>query len=301
MRTEPTATQSALLRRRQWLQLAGIGMAGTLLLGPASILMAQPVTFPGVKAEPGGHKPTFLPSTDADAVAHSIAENLFWNEQLMEHAVFLTMLSPGPELATHRAELEKFKGTFAGRLEQTRGGALSSGSLVDFNRQSMDEAKRFADFKRKMRDDQISGKIHSLVWPTFADHIAREADYFSMRLKNLSAGHTEIDREAATEFWATIMGEHSDFIAHLLDPAEKALIDTSMKSAEKFRELDVAAEKDAPDYKGTLDATEKLLGFKVIAGKGIDAGQIKSIIHPTLADHVRREAIKAVDELKRTA
>jgi hypothetical protein len=300
MRIAPSATQSALMRRRQWLQLASVGIAGTLLLGPASILIAQPATFPGVKAEPGGHKPTYLPASD-DPVAHSIAENLFWNEQLMEHAVFLTMLSPGPELATHRAELEKFKGTFAGRLEQARGGALSSGTLVDFNRQSMDEAKRFADFKRQMRDDQRSGKIRSLVWPTFADHIAREADYFSMRLKNLSAGAIELDREAATEFWATIMGEHSDFIAHLLDPTEKALIDTSMKSAEKFRELDLAAEKDAPDYQGTLDATEKLLGFKVIAVKGIDAGQIKSIIHPTLADHVRREAVKAVDELKRAA
>ena len=288
-----------LLPRRRLLQASVMGVLGASLLGSSVLAWAQDKSFPGVAVESGGHKPTYLPARDADAVAHSLAENLFWNEQLMEHAVFLTMLSPGPELATHRTELEKFKGTFAGRLEQARGGALSSGTLVDFNRQSMDEAKRFADFKRQMRDDQISGKIRSLVWPTFADHIAREADYFSMRLKNLSAGEIELDGEAATEFWATIMGEHSDFIAHLLDPAEQALIDTSMKSAEKFRALDLAAEKDAPDYQGTLDATEKLLGFKVIAVKGIDAGQIKSIIHPTLADHVRREAVKAVDELKR--
>jgi hypothetical protein len=301
MRTIQNSNPAALLRRRQLLQFAGVGIVGSLLLGHAPLLFAQDAAFPGVKAEPGGHKPTYLPAKDADAVAHSIAENLFWNEQLMEHAVFLTMLMPGPELAPQRAELEKFKGTFAGRLDQARGGALSSGTLVDFNRQSMDEAKRFADYKRQLRDDQISGKIRGLAWPTFLDHIAREADYFSMRLKSLSAGETDLDREAATEFWATIMGEHSDFIAHLLDPAEKALIDTSMKSAEKFRALDLAAEKDSPDYQGTLDATEKLLGFKVVAVKGIDAGQIKSIIHPTLADHVRREALKAVDELRRAA
>jgi hypothetical protein len=30
-------------------------------------------------------------------------------------------------------------------------------------------------------------------------------------------------------------------------------------------------------------------------------GKIKSIIHPTLADHVRREALKAADDLKRAA
>jgi hypothetical protein len=30
-------------------------------------------------------------------VAHSVAENLFWNEQMMEHAMFFVMLMPGPD------------------------------------------------------------------------------------------------------------------------------------------------------------------------------------------------------------
>jgi len=42
-----------------------------------------------------------------------------------------------------------------------------------------------------------------------------------------------------------------------------------------------------------------IIDFKTAAEKGIQTGQIKSIIHPTLADHVRREALKAADELKR--
>ena len=33
---------------------------------------------------------------------------------------------------------------------------------------------------------------------------------------------------------------------------------------------------------------------------GIKAGKIKSIIHPSLAPHVRREAVKFNDELRRT-
>jgi hypothetical protein len=43
-----------------------------------------------------------------------------------------------------------------------------------------------------------------------------------------------------------------------------------------------------------------VIDFKTAAVKGIQAGKIKSIIHPTLADHVRREAVKCSDELKRT-
>ncbi|MGI8918156.1 MAG: DUF2935 domain-containing protein [Pyrinomonadaceae bacterium] len=44
-----------------------------------------------------------------------------------------------------------------------------------------------------------------------------------------------------------------------------------------------------------------IIDFKTAAEKGIQTGKIKSIIHPALADHVRREAIKFADELKRAA
>jgi hypothetical protein len=44
-----------------------------------------------------------------------------------------------------------------------------------------------------------------------------------------------------------------------------------------------------------------IIDFKTAAEKGIQTGKIRSIIHPTLADHVRREALKAADELKRAA
>lgn len=39
--------------------------------------------------------------------------------------------------------------------------------------------------------------------------------------------------------------------------------------------------------------------FKTAAEQGIETGQIKSIIHPALADHVRREAVRFRDELLR--
>jgi Domain of unknown function (DUF2935) len=48
-------------------------------------------------------------------------------------------------------------------------------------------------------------------------------------------------------------------------------------------------------------AVNEIIDFKTAAENGIKMGKIKSIIHPTLADHVRREAIKAADDLKRAA
>ena len=50
-----------------------------------------------------------------------------------------------------------------------------------------------------------------------------------------------------------------------------------------------------------MAAAQTIINFKVAAEKGIQSGQIKSIIHPALADHVRREAIRFKDELTRAA
>jgi len=133
------------------------------------------------------------------------------------------------------------------------------------------------------------------VWPDFFDHTALEAERFVKRLDGFSRGNAELERTEVIDFWAKIMEDHAEFIAHLLDPQEKALIAVSRKSADLFAKL-----RRDPDAKTkALVEGQAMVAFKTTATKGIEEGKIKSIIHPTLADHVRREAVKFVDELKR--
>lgn len=275
-----------------------------VLIGAISLISTSLVTtafaqqqYPGVTAKAGGTKPTYLPETNSkDPVAHSIAENLFWNEQLMEHAVFFIMLMPGPELAAQRAEAEKFKAAFSDHL--ARSGTLTKSNLRAFNQSTIEHVRAFVDFKHRMRDEQTAGRLKSLVWPTFYDHTAREAEYFSARLTRLSEGDVSIDRDKAAEFWTLIMGEHADFVAHLLDPVERELVAKAMKASQDFHKLHDMS--PAPRDKA-IKGVEDILDFKVAAQKGIETGKIKSIIHPALADHVRREALKAADDLRRAA
>ena len=56
-----------------------------------------------------------------------------------------------------------------------------------------------------------------------------------------------------------------------------------------------------PELDEVMSAAREILDFKTEAARDIEAGRIISIIDPTLADHVRREALKFVDELKRTS
>ena len=294
-----TSSEHFSISRRR-VSIGGVGLIATVLVGGgAGAALAQPrmrEPYPGVVSRGGGTKPTYLPAPNStDPVAHSLAENLFWNEQLMEHAAFFIMLMPGPELAGPRAQAERFQAQFANQLRQSQRG-LRRGDYAGFNRLAIDRVRRFAEFKQRMRDQQSRGALKSLVWPTFFDHTAREAEYFAARLEQLSRGEVDMGRRNTVDFWASIMGEHADFVAHLLDPTERALVAKAMETSEAFRRL---RERPGGGRQAAARAVDEIIDFKVAAQRGIEAGQIKSIIHPTLADHVRREALKAADELAR--
>jgi len=246
---------------------------------------------------PPSEKPTYLPPQGSrDPAAYSMAETLFWTDILMEHGLFFTLLMPGDELASQRNKAKEFQDTFAKRFERVRTTALQRENYVQFNRETIELVKPFVDWKHRMQREQEAGRLKSLVWPTFFEHTAREAERFVKRLERFNGGSVDLDRAEAIPFWAGIMGEHADFIAHLLDPAEKKLVDRALETARTFYKV-----RDSHDHRDERidDAAQGILDFKTAAERGINAGQVKSIIHPALAAHVRREAAKFVDELKR--
>jgi hypothetical protein len=290
--------------RRQLLVNGGKTLVGVTLFGAiidrllADDQMAQQL-ITGVQTKNGGAKPVYVPAERTkDPVAISHADNLFWTDILSEHAMFFVMLMPGKELAGARSEAERFQATFAQHHQKARSAKLDKGTYASFNQSTTELVKPFIDYKHKMHEAQKSGKIHSLVWPLFFEHTANEAERFVKRLSELSGGSSEYDKSEVVDFWTEIMGEHAEFIAHLLDPEEDTLVATANKTATAFEQLHRNPSAAGDD--GVMKAAEEILAFKEKAGKGILAGQVKSIIHPALADHVRREAVKFIDELRRT-
>src|SRR5687767_11985272 len=140
------------ISRREVIAVGGATLVATLFAEPLS---AQ---TPGATTKNGGTKPVYVPQAN-DAVSHSVAENLFWTDILMEHAVFYAMLMPGPELAAQRARAEKFKANFAGQFEKAKASKLDKGSYAAFNSATIEMVKPFVDFKREMQAAQESGKM----------------------------------------------------------------------------------------------------------------------------------------------
>jgi hypothetical protein len=287
--------------RREVLLGGGAALVGLTLRGDvfAGLLgQDQTTSLPGVTTISGAKKPVFVPAMGStDPVAHSLAESLFWLDQEFEHTKFFIMHMPSPDLDTQRAQVMQFQNDFAARLKAVQAGGATSGDLASFNRPTIELVRRFLDVKRQMEKAQESGQLKSLAWPTFFEHVALEGERFANRLEKFSGGKVEMDRSEVIDFWSRIMADHADFIAHLLDPEEKALVEKAMQTAGAWR----AVKSGGGSKDKVKDSLDSFITFKKTAQAGVEAGQIKSIIHPLLADHVLREALKFSDELKRTA
>jgi hypothetical protein len=153
------------------------------------------------------------------------------------------------------------------------------------------------------------------VWPLFFEHTKHEAERWSRRLGAVGQGEPAFERKEVVSFWTNIMDEHARFVAHLLDPDEFELIEQALNAGAVFSELHKGSVGDTvstlagepatvvvqnPEMDAVVSAAKTILDFKTEAAREIEGARIKSIIDPRLSDHVRREALKFIDELKRS-
>lgn len=263
-------------------------------------------------------KPVIVPvAENRSAAAHAWADARFAVDIMAEHALFFTMLMPPEVAGEERKEAMRFHEIFTALLRQIEAGQPADGEVKSFALNVIEQIKPFIEYKARLGEAQATGKLRSLVWELFFDHTRHEAERWTRRLETLAGGETEFDQAEVKTFWTNIMDEHARFVAHLLDPQEYELIETAMKTSRVFADLHkggiggVAAAAigepgtvinsliENPETSAILSAAETILDFKTKATRDIEAARIKSIIDPRLADHVRREALKFVDELKR--
>jgi hypothetical protein len=255
---------------------------------------------------------------DREVAAHAWADARFAADIMAEHAYFFALLMPEELAAQERAEALQFQRSFTGLYERIVAAKRPERSEVKTFVGEVSEAiKPFIEYKARLGEAQTSGDLRSLVWPLFFDHTRHEAERWTRRLEQLDSGASEFDRREVATFWNNIMEEHARFVAQLLDPDEFDLIQKATDASEVFRKLGSGGAGDAvaavaakpatvtkalvefPESSAVLSAAESILDFKTKTARDIEAARIKSIIDPRLADHVRREALKFVDEFKR--
>lgn len=274
---------------------AGLGAA---VVGPR-LLAAQEFPEPKSLSE-RTDKPWELPDSKDPALL-STAENKFWLEVLRDHADFFTMLMPGDALAGPRGDAQTFRRTFDKRLKSLGQDTLKKDGYAAFNRESTDDAKRFIDWKLKMRDRQASGVMHSLVWPSFFQAASHEAESFVKRLTRLNKGEPPILRKEIADLWLGDAGDHASMLAHFLDPGEARFIHEAMEAARKFQSVR-GAEMKSPSEPGQDDPVLKAAlerhQMESSIQKAVAEGRVHSIIHPLMTDHMVREGLRFLEDLK---
>jgi hypothetical protein len=284
-----------MLTRRYLLKSGAIGSfafiaAGNLRPMPASAQLPNPDQF---SFGPGTPKPVPL-LTSPDPAAQSQVETQFWADIMMEHGILLASMLPGDDLAPLRQQSVAFAQSFAAYLGQLPGMPFDALNYRAVNQQTITMVQPFIDFKHTVHELQETGQIHSHVYPSLAMEAAEEAEHFVFTLQQLSEGNAQRNMNELIPFWLTGMEGHAHLFAQQLDPQEMELIMQAHQMAER-----VAAMRDngVRNLSAIAAELDQLIAFKDWARDAIDAGVIKSIAHPAVVDHMRREAVKARDEV----
>lgn len=249
---------------------------------------------------------------------HAWAEARFAVDIMAEHALFFSLLMPEELAPDEKAKAKQFHDQYTklfARIDSK--GPPTAGDLKGFVRDITTAIQPIIDYKEENHRRQVDGTLQSLVWPLFFDHTRREAVRWVRRMDDMAEGNVQLERREVVDFWGGIMDEHARFVAHLLDPEERDLVAKAFRTSDVFEALrhghggparalakhpidTASALIEHPELDAVESAAETILEFKTDTVRKLETAQIKSIIHPILADHVRREAVKFLDELRRT-
>ena len=98
---------------------------------------------------------------------------LFWNQIMMEHALFIRgLLDPAED------KLVKTSDTFAQEYAALLARARAANNSVMIRQESLNETLKFRDFKTAGVQGIENCQIRSIILPLLADHVLREANHY---------------------------------------------------------------------------------------------------------------------------
>jgi len=228
----------------------------------------------------------------------------FWVRIMKEHALFIKLGLACKDVELIR-QAEQFYGVFASYEKEAECFSCEEHFMAFVEKIMVDVKKIFA-FKRHILHLLVHCEIGGYNYPLLIDHISREAMYFLKLLGKIRDRDMKYPVDSIVSdnvFWLRHMADHARFIAGLLDPSERELVEKANAFAVQFEKLELQARDldsmlwhSAPNNnlvrfeQDATKATTKLRDFKMAARDLISACKVVSLIPPLLADHVLREA-----------
>lgn len=108
----------------------------------------------------------------------------FWNQIMMEHALFIRgLLDPSEDALIKTAD--QFAGEYKELLEKAR---KQDCKALEMTEEALEETRRFGKFKAAGAEGILKCDISSIIISLLADHVLREANHY-IRLLETAGGN----------------------------------------------------------------------------------------------------------------
>ncbi len=231
-------------------------------------------------------------------------EMKYWLMIMKDHTVFIKAGLPA-ECVEFRDEAKEFAKAFSS-LQSKLDKLKNPKQCETFHQETCQVMEAFYQYKRNLLSLRITGKLGGSHFPSFLEHLAREANYF-LQLLNLPNKENMLHTCSQTQevvTWLRFMADHTRLIGQYIDPAERQMQKEARGFAELFDDLCLEGRDFAAMlycHKGEMKAFSRFLqdvrsdvqrfcDFNKMAKELIDECRLLTIMTPQLADHLRREA-----------
>lgn len=107
---------------------------------------------------------------------------LFWNQIMMEHALFIRgLLDPTENDLINTAD--NFAKDYERLIEEAR--MMTNVTIASATNNALEETMKYKEFKNAGTKGLMECKIKSIILPLLADHVLREANHYLRILRNL--------------------------------------------------------------------------------------------------------------------
>lgn len=113
-------------------------------------------------------------------------EEVFWNDIMKEHSLFIRQLLDPAEAALIK-QANTFAKRFASLEKEAEQTSTERKELCEVTEESLEETIRLRNFKVQATIGLLQCRIRSLIIPLLADHVTREANHYIRVLRELEA------------------------------------------------------------------------------------------------------------------
>jgi len=239
-----------------------------------------------------------VPSAGNDALRdHLWAEGRFAAWAAAEQTLAVAMALPTETEPERKAEAQHLHDRalrLAGRVDAM--GAAGVGDLHGFERDLRDALHPPLSYLGTCARQQADGSLRSLLWPSVHEGMAH--------VLRASLQRTQAIADGSLPAWGDVLATSCRDVAHglswaarLLDDAERDRVAEATRLA---RDLATMAQSPA-EPPAALPAAEAALQWHGKLARDAESAAVRGIVHPVVAEHLRRCAAKAHWDLQRAA